>query len=332
MNILGIETSCDETAAAVLVDNEIKSNIISVQAIHQQFGGIVPEFASREHMKLLVPVIKTALDSAGITKTQLNGIAVTFGPGLAGSLLVGLNVAKALALSLSIPWIAINHIEGHLAANLVGKNAIACPFICLVISGGHTLLVLVKEFGKYQILGKTRDDAVGEAYDKVARLLGLGFPGGPAIDKIARSAKNPGKIRFPRAYLEEGSYDFSFSGLKTAVLYYVKNLSTGELKNQISDISAAFQKAIVEVLIKKTFAAASKFGINRIALAGGVARNSEIRMEFENQGKPAGIMVSIPDKSLCTDNAAMIAQAGYFHLRSGERSDFSVGPVSSLSL
>lgn len=332
MKILGIETSCDETAAAVLVENEIKSNIIAVQAVHQKYGGVVPEFASREHMRILLPIIQSALDTAGIDKRQLNGIAVTFGPGLAGSLLIGLNVAKALALSLSIPWVAINHIEGHILSNLVGKPSFTFPFICLVVSGGHTQLVLVQAPGRYQVLGRTRDDAVGEAYDKVARVLDLGYPGGPVIDRIAQQATTPGRIRFPRAYLEPDSFDFSFSGLKTAVMYFVQKLTAGELNRQIPEIAAAFQSAVVEVLVNKTLAAAEKYQIRQLAIAGGVARNSELRKQLASHCQQNGLKLSVPDPELCTDNAAMIAQAGYFRLLAGELSDFTVGPRASLAL
>lgn len=332
MKILGIETSCDETAAAVLIDNTIKANVIAVQAIHQKYGGVVPEFASREHMRLLLPVIQTALETAGLEKHQLDGIAVTYGPGLAGSLLIGLNVAKALALSLSIPWIAVNHIEGHILSNLVGKASFTFPFLCLVVSGGHTQLVLVSEPGQYQVLGRTRDDAVGEAYDKVARILDLGYPGGPLIDKIARQASATGTIRFPRAYLEPDSFDFSFSGLKTAVLYYVRKLTPAALEQQIPEIAAEFQAAVVEVLVNKTLAAAEKYHIQQLAIAGGVARNSELRKQFTFRCQQNGFQVSIPDPELCTDNAAMIAQAGHFRLLAGEHSDLSVGPRASLAL
>lgn len=332
MHILGIETSCDETAAAVWVDNEIKANIIAVQAIHQKYGGVVPEFASREHMRILLPIIQAALETAGIEKRQLDGIAVTYGPGLAGSLLIGLNVAKALALSLSIPWIAINHIEGHILSNLVGKAAFTVPFLCLVVSGGHTQLVLVPEVGQYQVLGRTRDDAVGEAYDKVARILDLGYPGGPAIDKIARQAKADDIVRFPRAYLEPESFDFSFSGLKTAVMYYGQKLTPEALKAQIPEIAAAFQSAVVEVLVNKTLAAAKKYHIRQLAIAGGVARNTELRKQFTWHCQQKGYQLSIPDPELCTDNAAMIAQAGSFRLLAGEYSDFSVGPRAALAL
>lgn len=324
MNILGIETSCDETAAAVYCPQQLLSNVISSQTVHQQYGGVVPELASREHIQLILPIIKQSLTDAKLTLKDLYGIAVTRGPGLAGSLLVGLNTAKAMAYALKIPFVGVNHIEGHIFAIQLTAEA-ELPFVSLVISGGHTQLVLVENFGKYKILGKTYDDAAGEAFDKVAKMLELGYPGGPLIDKLSKEG-NEKFVNFPRALLKRKNYDFSFSGLKTSVLYYLKSLTEHQRKKHTADIAASFQAALVEVLIKKTIAATKENGVKNIVLAGGVARNSYLRESFQQQADKENLKTFIPEPILCTDNAAMIALLGYRKLQQGVQSEFDLAP------
>jgi N6-L-threonylcarbamoyladenine synthase len=330
MKILGIETSCDETAAAVFHSPTLRSNVIASQSVHQLYGGVVPELASREHIRLILPIIKEALFDAQLSLNDLDGIAVTSGPGLAGSLLVGVNFAKALAYALEIPFVGVNHIEGHIFAIQLNEN-VEPPFISLVISGGHTQLVMVEDFGKYQILGKTYDDAAGEAFDKVAKMLELGYPGGPIIDKMAKDGDEK-FANFPRALLKKKNYDFSFSGLKTSVLYYLKNLTEKERKKHVANIAASFQAALVEVLIKKTIAAAKDKKINNVVLAGGVARNSYLRESFHQPAKKENINIHVPDPILCTDNAAMIALVGYRKLQQGLQSEFDLAPQVGLKL
>lgn len=331
MNILGIETSCDETAAAVYGSDGLQSNVIASQAIHQQYGGVVPELASREHIRLILPIIRQSLDEANLTLQQIDGIAVTYGPGLVGSLLVGLNMAKALAYALRIPFIGINHIEGHLFSVSLNRHNLKVPFIALVISGGHTQLVLVKELGQYEILGRTLDDAAGEAFDKISKMLNLGYPGGPLIDKLSIQG-NDKFAQFPRSLLKEQGYNFSFSGLKTAVLYFLRRISETDQKKHVADIAASFQAALVEVLIEKTIAASRNYGIQNIVLAGGVARNSYLRKLFQVRAEQEALNLHIPDPILCTDNAAMIAWVGYQKLQKGEQSDFRLAPVPGLKL
>ncbi len=331
MRILGIETSCDETSAAVVEDARVLSNIIATQKIHEQYGGVVPEFASRAHMRQLSGIIRVALEQAHTSLDDLNGLAVTYGPGLAGSLLVGLMVCKALALSLNKPWIGVNHIEGHMLATAAEKADIRYPYISLVASGGHTLLVLVNAPLNYQIVGRTIDDAAGEAFDKVAKVLGLGYPGGPIIERVA-STGVPDAIAFPRALRESGNLDFSFSGLKTAVLYYSQSLPPEVAGLQLADIAASFQKAVIDVLFSKSLAALQKFKAESLVLAGGVMRNRPLRDYFTAQCQKHGIQLAIPAPELCTDNAAMIAHTGYMHLLHGERSDFTLDVAPNLSL
>jgi len=331
MNILGIETSCDETAAAVYGSDGLQSNVIASQAIHHQYGGVVPELASREHIRLILPIIRQSLDEANLTLQQIDGIAVTYGPGLVGSLLVGLNMAKALAYALRIPFIGINHIEGHLFSVSLNRHNLKVPFIALVISGGHTQLVLVKELGQYEILGRTLDDAAGEAFDKISKMLNLGYPGGPLIDKLSIQG-NDKFAQFPRSLLKEQGYNFSFSGLKTAVLYFLRRISETDQKKHVADIAASFQAALVEVLIEKTIAASRNYGIQNIVLAGGVARNSYLRKLFQVRAEQEALNLHIPDPILCTDNAAMIAWVGYQKLQKGEQSDFRLAPVPGLKL
>lgn len=342
MLILGIDTSCDDTSASVVENGAtIISNIISSQTeIHKKYGGIVPELASRRHIEMLWPVVDEALKTAGVRFKDLCGIAVCYGPGLIGSLLVGCSFSKAFCYAKEIPLIAVNHLEGHVFASFLEEPGPEFPFIALIVSGGHTSLYKVEGFGKYRELGRTRDDAAGEAYDKVSKLLGLGYPGGPMIDKLAKDG-NPGAIDFPRAYLP-GSLDFSFSGLKTAVLNYVRRSSakTGVSSDSslilhassLSDIAASFQAAVVDVLVRKTEWAVKKTWIKRVVMSGGVAANSELRKRLKEMGEERNAEIFIPSISLCTDNAAMIAAAGYRHLKAGQIAGLDLNPKAYLAL
>jgi N6-L-threonylcarbamoyladenine synthase len=333
IKILAIETSCDETSAAVVRNGrEVLSNIISSQIdIHKRFGGVVPEVASRKHLENISPVIDEALLSAGSELKDLDAVAATCGPGLVGALLIGLTTAKAIAFSSSLPFIGVNHIEGHIAANYIEHNGLEPPFTCLVASGGHSHIVNVTGYTSYEVLGRTRDDAAGEAFDKIARALGLGYPGGPLLDKLAASG-NREAIDFPRAFLEEGSYDFSFSGLKSAVLNY---LNTKRMKNEEvnpADVAASFQEAVTDVLSAKLIKAALDKKSEYAVLAGGVASNSRLRELLKQRGEQAGIKVIYPSPILCTDNAAMIGCAAYYRYINGSRSDFTLNAMPNLSL
>ena len=338
--ILGIETSCDETAVAVLEGTgdpspsaiKLRSNIIASQiALHRQFGGVVPEVASRCHVETIIPVMDEALSEAGVSLSDITVVAATHGPGLVGAVLVGLSAAKALALAQDIPFVGVNHIEAHMYANFIEHPDLAPPFVCLVVSGGHSDLVYLKDYGDYEVMGRTRDDAAGEAFDKVARTLGLSYPGGPAID-LASGEGDSQAVRFPRAFLEEGSYDFSFSGLKTAVVNYVANARRKEREVFVPDIAASFQEAVVDVLVTKTLRAACEIGVNTVALAGGVAANSRLRQELSRRAIEKGMDVRYPSPILCTDNAAMVACVGYFRLVSGELSSLDLPAVPNLHL
>lgn len=331
--ILAIESSCDETSAALVRNGrDVLSNIISSQiSVHKKFGGVVPEVASRKHIENISDVIDTALSEAGLKLDDIQGVAVTYGPGLVGALLIGLTTAKALAFARKLPLIGVNHIEGHIYANFIQHKDLEPPFVCLVASGGHSHIVNVVDYGKYEIMGMTRDDAAGEAFDKIARALGLGYPGGPQIDKLAREG-NADAIDFPRAYLEEGSFDFSFSGLKSAVLNYLNSLSMKGIKPNIPDVAASFQQAVVDVLSDKLIAAAEAKNSPYAVLAGGVAANSKLREELSAKGAKKGIKVLYPDPILCTDNAAMIGSAGYYKLIRGEVSEMNLNAVPNLTL
>ncbi|MTI84882.1 MAG: tRNA (adenosine(37)-N6)-threonylcarbamoyltransferase complex transferase subunit TsaD [Firmicutes bacterium] len=312
VNILGVETSCDETSAAVVVDGlNVSSNIISSQIdVHRKFGGVVPEVASRKHLEMINAVIQEALDEAKIGFEDLDAVAVTYGPGLVGALLVGVAAAKAMSFALNVPLVGVNHLEGHVYANFLNNPGLNFPLLCLVVSGGHTDLVLINGYNDYNVVGRTRDDAAGEAFDKVARVLDLGYPGGPVIDKIAREA-DPTAIKLPRAYLEEGSLDFSFSGLKTAVVNYAHRAKQrGETVDK-ENLAAGFQQAVVDVLVDKAIAAAKKYNTPVLMLAGGVAANSQLRHQLGERANAEGMELVYPPLVLCTDNAAMIACAGY---------------------
>ena len=325
MKILGIETSCDETAAAVVVDGvRILSNQIASQVeIHARYGGIVPEVASRQHILAIIPILNQAMAEAKTTWSDLDGIAVTTGPGLAGSLLVGVNVAKAIALAHRLPITGVNHLEGHIYANWLIDPIPDFPLVCLIVSGGHTDLVLMRGHGDYVVLGRTRDDAAGEAFDKAARILGLGYPGGPAIERAARDG-SAASIPLPRAWLK-GSSDFSFSGVKTALLRLVEG---GRISSP-ADAASSFQEAVVDVLVTKTVAVARDCGVRQILLAGGVASNKLLR---ECLAKNSPIPVLVPEPILCTDNAAMIAACGYYRFKAGRVDDLDLDVVPSLRL
>ena len=343
MIVLGIETSCDETSAAVLKNGVVKSNVISSQLVHKKYGGVVPELASRAHLRTIIEVVEEALKRAGVSKHQLEGIAATQGPGLVGALLVGLNFAKAMAYGLNIPFIAVNHMEGHLYSVFLEEMKPAYPFVSLIVSGGHSMLVHVVEPHKHTVLGQTRDDAAGEAFDKVAKMLRLGYPGGPIIDKLAAQAMpdgrqgNPKAIKFPRTFLEEGTYDFSFSGVKTAVLYYLKhndlldNLSALS-STLLADICASFQDAVVDVLVEKTLAAAREMNVKDVALAGGVSANSRLRSRMKEECEKKGYRLFYPKLEYCMDNGAMIAYVGWMKLAHGITSGFELPAIANLEL
>jgi tRNA N6-adenosine threonylcarbamoyltransferase len=332
MLVLGVETSCDDTAAAVVRDGRtILANVVSSQdQIHGPYGGVVPELASRQHIQNILPIVDGALQKGGIELQDLNGIAVTYGPGLVGSLLVGLALSKGMAFRWGIPFVGVNHLEAHLLAIHL-EHDVAFPYIALLASGGHTLLYLVKDVGHYVHLGGTRDDAAGEAYDKVAMMMGLGYPGGRAIDALAKDGDRRA-IRFPRAQIKKGSYDFSFSGIKTAVWHYLKTQGDEQWRNQIADIAASFQEAVVDMLVRPTIKAAIAHDVKQIVLAGGVAANSRLREKLKTQTDAEGLEVFFPSPKFCTDNAAMIALTGYQWLKRGRRDDFRLNADADLTL
>lgn len=339
MNILGIESSCDETAASVVQEGRgVLSNVISSQiAIHTEYGGVVPEIASRKHIENINPVIKQALkdaikpDGSSMTWDDIDAVAVTYGPGLVGALLVGVAEAKALAYALGKPLIPVNHITGHVSANYLEHPDLKPPFLCLIVSGGHTNLVVVNDYGEYEFIGRTRDDAAGEAFDKVARSVDLGYPGGPKIDAEARKG-NPLAITFPKAKVDDAPYDFSFSGIKSAVLNYQNHAEmTGE-KIVREDLVASFQKAVVDVLVEHTMEAAKEYGYKQVALAGGVAANSALRQAMKDACVARGIDLCYPSPVFCTDNAAMIASAGYYELMKGKTATWNLNAEPGLQL
>lgn len=331
--ILAIESSCDETAAAVVKNGRtVLSNVIFSQiALHTLYGGVVPEIASRKHIEKINQVIEEALKEAGMELSQIDAIGVTYGPGLVGALLVGVAEAKAISYATGIPLVGVHHIEGHVSANYIEHAQLEPPFLCLIVSGGHTHLVMVKEYGIYEIIGRTHDDAAGEAYDKVARAIGLGYPGGPKIDKLSKEG-NKEAIAFPRANVEGCPYDFSFSGLKSAVLNYLNHAQMkGEEINR-ADVAASFQAAVVDVLVEKTLQAAKEYHIDKIALAGGVASNSALREGMEAACKKAGKELFYPSPIFCTDNAAMIGVAAYYEYKKGVRHGLDLNAVPGLKI
>lgn len=331
--ILAIETSCDETAAAVVRNGrEILSNVIYSQIdLHTLYGGVVPEIASRKHIEKINQVMAQALKEAGMELSDLDAVAVTYGPGLVGPLLVGVSTAKAVSFASGLPLIGVHHIEGHISANYIEHHDLEPPFVCLVASGGHSHLVVVKDYGEYEVLGRTRDDAAGEAFDKVARAIGLGYPGGPKIDKVAREG-NPDAIAFPRAKVGDSDYDFSFSGLKSAVLNYLNSCQMkGETICQ-ADVAASFQKAVVDVLTEHSMAAVERCGLRKFAIAGGVASNSALRQALEKACAEREIAFYRPSPLLCTDNAAMIGAAAYYEYVRGVRHGLDLNAVPGLKL
>lgn len=327
--ILGIETSCDETSAAILRNGELASVVVSSQFFHEKFGGVVPELASRAHVRAMLPIMREALNQAGMGLDVVDGVAVTFAPGLMGSLLVGLNFAKGLSLGLEIPLIGVHHIEAHIFSALLEEEKPQLPFVALVVAGGHTLLLLVKDVGNYEFLGETLDDAAGEAFDKVGKMLGFGYPAGPEIDRLAREG-NPNFVKFPRAMLKEANYDFSFSGIKTSVLHWLKNHAAEGF--ELADLAASFQRAMVDVLVAKTIRAAEEHGITDIVCAGGVSANSELRGRFRTECARRAMRFYVPRPLFSTDNAAMIAMLGALKLERGIVSDFSLTAMPRLPL
>ena len=328
--ILGIESSCDETSAAVLKGFEVSSHVIYSQIIHKKYGGVVPELASREHLKVIPEIVEEVISDSKISLDELDGIAVTYGPGLMGALLVGLNFAKGLALSLNKPFIAVNHIESHLYAPMLEYPDLKPPFLCLLVSGGHTMLIDVQDIRKFNILGETLDDAAGESFDKVARLLKIGYPGGPIIDKMSQNGDGS-YVKFPRAYLGKDSLDFSFSGLKTSVLNYVNNNPITD-KKTVNDVVASFQAAVVDVLCEKTLRAVKKTKHKNVILAGGVAANSKLRERMEIISQEENMNLYYPPLEYCTDNAAMVGATGVLYYKNKWFSDLNINAVPNLKL
>ncbi len=335
MTILGIETSCDETSAAVLRDGKLLSNATALQLFHSEHGGVVPELASRAHQRLIIPVVAEALAKAGVHKRDLDGVAAVYGPGLVGALLVGLTFGKSLALALDKPFIGVDHMEAHIFSNLLQEEKPEFPFLTLTVSGGHTQLVVARDPFTYEVLGRTRDDAAGEAFDKVAKLLGIGYPGGPLIDKRATKG-NPKAVNFPRPYLEDDPYSFSFSGIKTSMRYHLKKIgfdAGGANEPQlIADLCASFQTAVVDVLVAKLMNAAEDLAIRDIAVAGGVSANSELRRRLAMEAKIRHKRLFIPSLEFCTDNGAMVAMVGYEKLKRGIVSSLELTAEPALDL
>mgnify|MGYP002553070355 FL=1 len=331
--ILAIESSCDETAAAVVKNGrEVLSNVISSQIeLHKLYGGVVPEIASRKHIEKINQVIEEALSEAKVTLDDIDAVGVTYGPGLVGALLVGVAEAKAIAYAKKLPLVGVHHIEGHISANFIENKELEPPFVCLVVSGGHTHLVCVKDYGKYEIIGRTRDDAAGEAFDKVARAIGLGYPGGPKIDKLSKEG-NPDAIVFPKAHIQDAPYDFSFSGVKSAVLNYINGCKMkGEEYNR-ADIAASFQKAVTDVLVENAMRAVEEYGLSKFAIAGGVASNSTLRAAMQKACEEKNVEFYYPSPIFCTDNAAMIGVAAYYEYLNGTRHGWDLNAVPNLKL
>lgn len=333
INILAIESSCDETAAAVVRNGrEVRSNIIASQIeLHKLYGGVVPEIASRKHIEKINQVIEEALQVADTTLDDMDAICVTYGPGLVGALLVGVGTAKAMSFAAKKPLVGVHHIEGHISANYIEHPDLEPPFLCTVVSGGHTHLVMVKDYGEYEIIGRTRDDAAGEAFDKVARAIGLGYPGGPKIDKLSKEG-NADAIAFPRASIEGAPFDFSFSGVKSAVLNYINGCKMKNETYSEADIAASFQKAVVDVLVERTMLAAKEYNVKKIALAGGVACNEGLRAAMKSACETKGYSLYYPSPVLCTDNAAMIGAAGYYEYMKGVRHGLDLNAIPGLKL
>ena len=331
--ILAIESSCDETAAAVVKNGrEVLSNVINTQiAIHTEYGGVVPEIASRKHIENINPVIRKALEDAGVTLDDIDAIGVTYGPGLVGALLVGVAEAKAIAFAKNKPLVGVHHIEGHISANYVENKELEPPFVALVVSGGHTHLVKVNDYGEYEIVGRTRDDAAGEAFDKVARAIGLGYPGGPKIDKLAKEG-NPDAIEFPRAHVDDAPYDFSFSGIKSAVLNYINSANMQGKEINRDDVAASFQKAVVDALVSRAVRLTKECGMDKLAIAGGVASNSALRAAIQEECTKNNIRFYSPSPILCTDNAAMIGAAAYYEYIKGVRHGYDLNAIPNLKL
>ena len=331
--ILGLESSCDETAASVVLNGRtVLSNVISSQiALHTLYGGVVPEIASRKHMEQINQVIELALQEADVTLDDITAIGVTYGPGLVGALLVGVAEAKAIAFAKHKPLVGVHHIEGHISANYIEHPELKPPFAALVVSGGHTHLVIVKDYGEYEIIGRTRDDAAGEAFDKVARAVGLGYPGGPKVDKLAKEG-NPDAIAFPRAHVDGSEYDFSFSGIKSAVLNYINSCEMkGEEINR-ADLVASFQKAVVDALVSRAMHAVKEYNMDTLAIAGGVASNSALRAALQKECDKTGVKFYSPSPIFCTDNAAMIGAAAYYEYKKGVRHGWDLNAVPNLKL
>ena len=331
--ILGIESSCDETAAAVVKNGRtVLSNVISSQiATHTVYGGVVPEIASREHIKAINYVIRRALAEAQMSLSDITAVGVTYGPGLVGALLVGVAEAKALAYGAGKPLVGVHHIEGHVSANFIEHPQLEPPFVCLIVSGGHTHLVIVKDYGEFEIIGRARDDAAGEAFDKVARAVGLGYPGGPKVDRAAKEG-NPHAIEFPRGKIEGAPYDFTFSGLKSAVLNYINHAKMTGQEIYVPDLAASFQNSVVDSLVSRTVAAAQEYGYAQVAMAGGVASNTALRAAMERECSRRNIKCCYPSPVLCTDNAAMIGAAAYYEYRKGNLADWDLNAVPNLKL
>ena len=331
--ILAVESSCDETAASVVRNGrEVLSNVIYSQIdLHTLYGGVVPEIASRKHIEKVNQVIEKALSDAGITLKEVTAVAVTYGPGLVGALLVGVSAAKAIAFAADKPLVGVHHIEGHISANYIENKELEPPFICLVVSGGHSHLVVVKDYGEYEIIGRTRDDAAGEAFDKIARAIGLGYPGGPKIDKVSKEG-NPDAIRFPRAKVDGSTYDFSFSGLKSAVLNYLNSCEMKGIAVNQADVAASFQKAVIDVLVGHSMDAVSQYHFKKFAIAGGVASNTSLRAAFEKACREKGLEFYHPSPVYCTDTAAMIGVAGYYEYCKGTRHGWDLNAVPNLKL